>query len=136
MKNNRYDEIEEFDDEFVIDRNTEQEVINTLIQQNRKIAEYEEIIADLNLQVSQIDVHKQQVASLQSQIRVLDDKLKLTAYDTENAKIVELEGRISYFIERERSMNEQLRDREQEINYLGKHKPIHSIYFYSIYYLF
>jgi uncharacterized 2Fe-2S/4Fe-4S cluster protein (DUF4445 family) len=119
MRNNRYEEMHEYDDEFVIDKQTEQDVINTLMQQNRKIAEYEEVIADLNLEVSQIDVHKQQIASLQSQIRVLDEKLKLTAYDTETVKIAELEGRISYFIDRERNMNQQMKEGEQEIVYLG-----------------
>lgn len=86
-----------------------------LKQQNRKICEYEETIADLNLKVSQLDVYKQQVVNLQSQIMVLDEKFKLTQYDTENAKIQELETKVAHYFERERLLNNEINSKDQEV---------------------
>jgi uncharacterized coiled-coil protein SlyX len=89
-----------------------------LKQQNRKICEYEETIAELNLKVSQLDVYKQQVLNLQSQIMVLDEKFKLTQYDTENIKIQELETKVIHYLERERLLNNEISSKDQEVSSL------------------
>ena len=91
-----------------------------LKQQNQQISEYEETIADLNLKVSQLDVYKQQVVNLQHQIQVLDEKFKLTQFDTDNFnknhQFQELEARVSQFVESERILNNTVDAKEEEVS--------------------
>ncbi|CAI2363837.1 unnamed protein product [Moneuplotes crassus] len=109
---------EEFCEEIVLDKETEREVIETLHLQNQKIEEYEETITDLRLKVSQLDVYKQQVSNLQSQIKVLDEKFKLTSFDTENAKIHQLQSCIEHLTQKEQAMSNEAESKTQEIKYL------------------
>lgn len=101
-----------------------------LKQQNQQISEYEEIIAELNLKVSQLDVYKQQVVNLQHQIQVLDEKFKLTQYDSDNFskthQFQELEVKVNHSIERERILNNTVDAKEEEVKTLIRYNPFRS----------
>ena len=107
-------------DQLFIDKETEQEVIKQLRMQNKIISDYEEQVVDLNLRLSQLDVYKQQVANLQSQLQVLGEKFKLTEFDADNAKIAEQEIRINNFIQNERRMDNEIESKDQEIKFLSE----------------
>lgn len=107
-------------DEVYLDKETEHEVIQVLQHQNQKIADYEETIAELNLKVSQLDVYKHQVASLQNQVQVLNEKFKFTQYEASSSLVPDLEARLRQAIEVQKSMGNEINTKETEIKYLSE----------------
>ena len=89
-------------------------------QQQIKINEYEEIIAENNLIQIQVEVYKQQISNLQNQLLVLEEKMKYSTFDSDNAKISELEARLIGAIEREKKIGIELNTKEEELKYLTK----------------
>lgn len=102
------------------DRETEQEAIALIKLQQSKINEYEEIIAENKCFEYQIEVYKQQISNLQSQVLVLEEKIRYSTFDSDNAKISELESRLMRAIEREKSMGTEINTKEQELKYLSE----------------
>ena len=102
------------------DRETEQEAIALIKMQQNKINEYEEIIAESKCFEYQVEVYKQQISNLQSQVLVLEEKIRYSTFDSDNAKISELEARLLRAIEREKSMGTEINTKEQELKYLAE----------------
>lgn len=108
-----------FDDDEE-DKQLEREAIELIKFQQSKIEEYEEKIAEFKCVEYQIDVYKQQITNLQSQVHVLEEKIRLSTVDSDTSKIYELETRIMRALEREKAMNNEIMTKEQEIKYMAE----------------